>query len=220
MAVWHRPPAARLGVSVIVPVYHELSNGNTYRFLQDFARQDADWRTFEVVLLVNNTPQDAAQHDAAFVDNLRALQLGDYINTPWRAAHPPAFVLEAWAALIPEVRRTSAQLRFLNCSSTGMARNMGCIRNQGILLAVSHFETLGVDGLIANLDADTAIPEHYISQLVYCAALPHMAVLAALTRSPNPIIRILSATASAEIPTLSSTRPLKDLSVWQNTGHR
>ena len=72
-------------------------------------------------------------------------------------------------------------------------------------MAVSHFETLGVDGLIANLDADTAIPEHYISQLVYFAALPHMAILAALTRSPNPIIRMLSATASAEIPTLSST---------------
>ena len=51
MAVWHRPPDARLGVSVIVPVYHELSNGNIYRFLQDFARQDADWRTFEVVFV-------------------------------------------------------------------------------------------------------------------------------------------------------------------------
>ena len=111
-------------------------------------------------------------------------------------AHPPAFVPDAWAALLPEVRRTSAQLHFLDCSSTGMARNMGCIRNQGILLAVSHFETLGVDGLIANLDADTAIPEHYISQLAYMFPSPRNHIKQASLSQPmlreKPIVQAIS----------------------------
>jgi len=174
---FNRLPDPRLQVSVIVPVYQELSNGNIYRLLQSFAKQDADPRTFEIVFVVNNTPQNAKEKTAAFLDNQKTLCLGRYLNSDNRHFNQPDFVPDAFYDLLQEVRHKDLYLYFLDRSSAGMERNMGRIRNQGILPVISRFEAIGVDGFIANLDADTEVPYNYIRQLLYFSRLPHIKVV-------------------------------------------
>lgn len=169
------PPSSNLAVSVIVPVYNELGNGNIFNLLESFANQDADLSSFELILIINNSYDATQSKTEGYLDNQKALELGRYIADGSDALLPAWFEeLSDYArGVVSDVKRKGLSVHFLDRSTRGLPGvieaakiRIGSIRNIGIYRAIDRFDTVGRDGFIANLDADTVVPTNYISSLI------------------------------------------------------
>ncbi|RJP58662.1 MAG: glycosyltransferase [Candidatus Auribacter fodinae] len=169
------PPNKELAVSVVVPVYNEVQNGNIFAQIESFIQQDADPKTFELIYIVNNSFDEAMAKSEGFEDNQRLLALGAYLNAP-QGTPPPAFFSEfsdRQRSIINEAKQKGLAIHFIDRSQRGLPGivekhgiRIGTLRNIGIFTSISRFESLSRNGFIANLDADTTIPTDYVSRLM------------------------------------------------------
>ncbi len=160
-----RPPAKEMKVSVVVPVFKEFKNGNIFKLLESFTRQQGvQTNEFEIVFVVNNTPEAAKEKTDAFEDNQTLLRLKKYFDAPQNNPIPD-FVTEEDRKLLRLLADEKMNVRVVDKSTFGMAKKIGAIRNIGGNQAASRFEEIGFDGFISILDADCTISENYIKRL-------------------------------------------------------
>ena len=168
-------PSKDLAVSVVVPVYDELHNGNILTQIESFINQDADPQSFELIFIVNNSFDDAQDKTPAFEDNQQLLEIGKYLNAPQGTPQPEFFknLSAREQSIIAEAKRTGLNIHFLDRSTQGVPGvvekhgvRIGTLRNIGVFTAIDRFESIERNGFIANLDADTTAPNDYISRLI------------------------------------------------------
>ncbi|MCB1195164.1 glycosyltransferase family 2 protein [bacterium] len=169
------PPSENLKVSVVIPVYNELANGNIFDLLESFLQQDTDTSQFEIILVVNNSFDDSRTQSNGFLDNQRLIELVRYFSIP-SGERAPVFInelSERQRQIIEDVRNKKLAVHVLDRSTNGLpgiveqsAIRIGTIRNIGVYKAIDRFETIGQNGFIANLDADTSVPADYIARLI------------------------------------------------------
>lgn len=154
-----------VGVSVVVPVFRELDNGNFFRMLECFTQQTANTKNFEIVMVINNTPEVSRNRGhPAFVENQRTLELAYYVAR--QSSLPPSYFYELpnWQQeIIFRARKCGLQLQVIDKSTRGMIKQIGTIRDVGVQRVI---RTHGDDRIISMFDADTIVPKDYIENLL------------------------------------------------------
>lgn len=155
------PPA----VSVVIPVYRELENGNLFRLLEGFACQSSDTDRFELIFVVNNKPEIAGRRDnPVFVENQKTLLLLQYLAGD--VGEIPKFTrsLPQWQRRIFRLTKARGiRCRVIDLSTEGIARVIGRIRDIG---ARDVLKRWGTDGIIAMLDADVTVGPDYVERIL------------------------------------------------------
>ncbi len=165
-------PNPELQVSVVCPVFDEFSKGTFIRFLLSFARQNADASLFELIFVVQNTPEQLKAQSDEYEDNQKTIELIYWLRG-WKQnldPRPPDFFrklnsLEKQA--VWEIAEKKLNIQVIDLSSSGFEVHMGRIRNIGVFPATQRAKKLNRDIFIANMDADALVPKDYISTLVY-----------------------------------------------------
>ena len=127
-------------VSVIVPVYRELANGNLPRLMEILRGQTLSPKRLEVVLVVNNSVISASQADSVFAENQATLLWLHQNDFPFK-------------------------LKIVDLSSKGVERNMGFLRQVGAQAALDQEVALDQHVLVF-MDADTAFRSDHLARLV------------------------------------------------------
>ena len=130
-------------ISIVVPVYRELKNGNLARLLKNIAGQAPTGAFVRLIAVVNNTHQIAAQND-----------------------HP---TLEENRRTVRWLQKVKPLLNFdleIVDETTGFERNMGKLRNRGLFRAIAMANIEPARHLIINFDADGTFPENYFQDLL------------------------------------------------------
>ncbi len=181
-----QPPHKELAVSIVVPVYNELKNGNIFEQISSFVQQEADPKTFELIFIVNNSLDDARNKTSEFEDNQRLLHLGAYLNAPLGTPQPAFFddFTAEQRAIIEEAKQKGLAIHFIDRSTNGVPGiveqhgiRIGTLRNIGIYAAIDRFDSLSRNGFIANLDADTTVPVDYVTRLISYSAQDNVDVI-------------------------------------------
>lgn len=109
-------------LSVVVPIYRELENGNFYRLIASFARQTAPISSFDLLFVVNNTPEIAADktnsiylenqrttQDRAREDGYDAATRAEQLKTVSEDSRPPRHFLDPRRTLLGKYSRHGLQ---------------------------------------------------------------------------------------------------------------
>lgn len=126
-------------ISVVVPIYRELDNGNIKRLVHNLSRQVLDPKKFQLVVVVNNSPSDAGDlHSSVYLENQRTLEY---------------------------LRRVSAEfeIQIVDHSTKGIEKNMGLIRQKGFEVAVATAQVRDDEHVIVQMDGDTYMPDNYLA---------------------------------------------------------
>lgn len=125
-------------ISVVVPIYRELRNGNLAQFLESLGAQKLDPDLFEVVFVVNNNKSIAAQ-----------------LNHPTRIENQDT---------IRFLRQYKApfKVRTLDLASEGIETNMGILRHLGVQEALRYSPDDKSKHVIVHMDADTIFDAQFL----------------------------------------------------------
>lgn len=159
-------------LSVIVPVYRELDNGNLFRLLESFANQGLPSKNFRLIFVVNNTPEVAADPENPIrVENRRTLAVLNALADP--SLSIPSFVYRLDPPIrdkIVELKRTIARtgmrIGVLDHSTRGIEKNIGNIRHLGYQYALQNANVSPDRHVIAMMDADAVVPSEYVENLL------------------------------------------------------
>lgn len=126
----------------IVPIYSEYYNGNIFRLLKSLNNQEFDTEKFEIVFIVNNSPETSQdQNNPILIENLRSIKFLRSLKTKFRI-----YVMDE--------------------SSRGIARNMGILRQKASDFAIQkNFGIHPDQHILIHLDADTVIQSNFLSKL-------------------------------------------------------
>jgi hypothetical protein len=67
-------------ICIVVPIYGEYKNGNVFRLLESFTKQSISPSQYELICLVNNTPDVAKTQPDGYTENQLTLAIGRYLN--------------------------------------------------------------------------------------------------------------------------------------------
>lgn len=165
------PASVRL--IVVVPVYKEYANGNIFRLMESFTKQTAPLNTFELLLVVNNTPEAVAAQTPGYVENQQTIALGRYFEGKNTL---PTGLTEYQAQVVTKAKsrgresdgRTGLPIYFVDLSSQGLEKNIGRLRDIGVQEAMRRFAANGQagEGIVAQLDADTVVEPQYVEKIL------------------------------------------------------
>lgn len=158
-------PNRSMRLSIIVPIYGEYENGNVFRLIESFTKQSAPPESYEIMCLVNNTPEAARTESNGYRENQLTLAIGRYLN----GSGPLPDSLNKYRRIVLEkAKERSITLHMVDFSTTGIERNIGRIRDIGLKEATHRFQVngQGEDGLIAQLDADTVVEPRYVEKIL------------------------------------------------------
>ena len=183
-------------VSVVVPMYRELGNGNLIHLLKNFSDQGASPQQFELVVLVNNTPEVAQDREnpsreektlpsgkvisvnspqSIWQENQQTLQLLRYVAGDLPKSPEVLASLPQWQQdVIQRAKRKGIRLVIHDLATEGVERNMGVIRDEGVQAALKRHESRGASHIIAMLDADTRVNDGYIENIAAHFADPKL----------------------------------------------
>lgn len=74
-------PSKEMKLSIIVPVCAEFSNGYIFRFIESFTKQSVSSNLYEIIFLVNNSPEDARLKSTVYQENQIILSVGQYLKS-------------------------------------------------------------------------------------------------------------------------------------------
>ena len=146
-------------ISIIIPVYSELSNGNINRLLKNLSELDTDSLPKEIevqfVFIVNNTKstsEEIKDENKKTVDLLNQRLINEY----------PTEI-----RLLDTLKSKGIQLIIIDRVYPGFQeRKIGVIRNLGFQKAMETASNRdSTQHFIANLDADTTIPRNYLTAI-------------------------------------------------------
>lgn len=181
-------PSTRL--SIIVPVAYEYDSGIWMRFLDSLVSQSSVPSTFEVLMLVNNTPE--AVGTPIWTDNRKIISTVQYLNGTLTleqlkqrlAEDPSGEGLSAYDIdVLARVRQRGIRLHIIDYTD-GIVRNIGLLRDIGAQEAIRRFEknSHGNSGVVAMMDVDAILPPDYVEKIVsYYDADPNAKTLFAFT---------------------------------------
>lgn len=158
-------------ISVILPVYRELKNGNIFRILKAFANQSISYQNYELVIVVNNSPNIARPGNPIFEENQQTLQALKYVNGTLQTL-PEKFVSTLSAEqrkILWVARNKKLNIHTIDLSSsippqgiTYPGRNMAAFRNIGIQNVFQRFPE--EDRILMLFDADTWIDRLFLEK--------------------------------------------------------
>lgn len=130
-----------LKLSIVVPVYRELYNGNIARMLNSLGRQSLTEIPFEVVFVVNNSPDIASrsQHPI-FVENMRSIE-------------------------VLKKAKTKFGIKVIDRVQTGIERNMGVLRRIGVRAAIESSGVPHDQHIVVQMDADTVYKSEFLQRV-------------------------------------------------------
>ncbi len=153
-------------ISVVVPVYRELENGNIARYLESFTAQGAHAKQFELVMIVNNTPEAVAENSPVFQENQRTIQLLKYAGRETNT--PPDFFssLPRWQQeVVQRARAKELNIKIVDLSTAGIEKSMGVIRDTGVQKTLESHKDIEENHIFAMMDADTLVNPGYIENI-------------------------------------------------------
>lgn len=129
-------------ITLVVPVYRELKNGNLRNLLVNLRSQDVDPRRIHLILIVNNSPALARLSD-----------------------HPITRENQETLERLRGIQRSLPfSVEVIDLATLGVETNMGRIRQVGVSHALrSQIEPS--EHVIVNMDADTQFDRSYLSRL-------------------------------------------------------
>ncbi len=156
-------PSTRL--TIVVPVYAEYTNGNIFRLIESLNKQKAPSEAYDVLFLVNNTPEAAQNRAEEFHENQQTLALERYLKKEGPA---PEGLNEYRQSVLDQAREKNIQMHFVDLSTNGYEKNIGKIRDLGLTEAINRFESnkQEEEGIIAQLDADTVLETKYVEKIL------------------------------------------------------
>ncbi len=148
-------------VAFVVPVYDE-STDRIQRMLDSLAHQDVPLGQLEVILAVNNGPDDGSETwRRAFAANQRVLGM----EVVRKGYHPDS----GFPAMIPDGSRMAVHA--IDLSSPGseiLECNVGKARRVALNETVSRFARRGVNGTVVHTDADCWFDEFsFVSKVLW-----------------------------------------------------
>lgn len=158
------PPSPELKVSCIIPVFDEYENGNIFRFLESFTKQNAPVEDYELIFVVNNRVDDAQENSRVYQDNQKTLQVESYLKSKGIL---PEGLNEYQAKILKKVKEMRMAVHMLDLTQ-GVERNMGLIFDIGYQQAISRFDqatTRKKRGAISMLAADVLVSHDYIQKI-------------------------------------------------------
>jgi hypothetical protein len=158
-------PNQLMRLCVVVPMYAEYENGNVFRLIESFTKQSAPPESYEVICLVNNTPDAVRTRSNGYVENQLTLAIGKYING---GGALPEGLNDYRRGALEKAKEKGIVLHMVDFSTTGVERNIGKIRDIGLEEATRRFQTngQGQEGLVAQMDADTIVEPHYVEKIL------------------------------------------------------
>lgn len=154
-------------VSVVTPVYRELDNGNLARILRSFTEQSAHPSAFELVFVVNQKPEIAADPaNPANVENRRTLALLRWLASP-TAPEPPevAQLPPDGAAAFRAAKARKLRVAVVDLATAGAPTHLGELRQAGVDQALKN-RPKDDKRLVAWMDGDTVVSPTYVENLV------------------------------------------------------
>ncbi|MGE0764723.1 MAG: hypothetical protein AB7N80_15720 [Bdellovibrionales bacterium] len=128
-------------ISLVIPTYHELDNGNVMRILQTARRQTLPHHLLELVFVVNNSPAIAGNpNHPILIENLKTLALLKNIKADFR-------------------------IRVLDLATQGIETNMGILRQKGSELAIRESGLPAEQHVVMHMDADTVFQDDFLQRL-------------------------------------------------------
>lgn len=159
-------PGQAMRLSVVVPMYAEYENGNVFRLLESFTKQSVSPEQYEIICLVNNTPDAARTRSSGYRENQDTLAINCYL----KGDKPlPEGLNDYRKTVLEEAKEKGIALHMIDFSTTGIERNIGRIRDIGLKEATHRFKVngQGADGLVAQLDADTIVEPRYVEKILH-----------------------------------------------------
>jgi len=129
-------------ISILIPIYRELENGNLQKLANRLAAQTLDPKFFQVVFVVNNSVEAARLHHSVFAENQRSL---------------------AW--LRRESRRWPFASVIVDRSSEGIETNMGVLRQISAEAALQGADVDRDQHVLWFMDADTGFAPDHLARL-------------------------------------------------------
>ncbi|MES3037271.1 MAG: hypothetical protein V4736_05120 [Bdellovibrionota bacterium] len=156
-------------LSVVVPVYRELDNGNILRLLESATEQTAALDKIELVFVVNNTPEIARTPSSPiYNENQRTIQLLRYLSGETHSI--PRFVSNLPSperAMIAKLKNKNINITTIDLSTKGIERNIGIIRDEGVQTILRRNQSVAQEGIISMMDADTVLPPKYAEEIIF-----------------------------------------------------
>lgn len=152
-------------LAIVVPVYAEYDNGNIFRLIDSFSRQSVATNQFEVVCVVNNSPDVAQKQTNAFLENQDTLDLEDVL----KGTKPiPEGLSDYRREVLERARDKGLVVHMIDLSSQGIEKNIGRIRDIGLQEVSRRFQQNGQGemGIVAQLDADTVVEPRYVQKVL------------------------------------------------------
>ena len=149
----------RSTLSVVVPVFKELHNGNLRRLLSEISQLDVlslpKGTNIQLVLVVNNTK--SVNPETRSENRLTVNILNQKTSTHHQSE----------LASLEKIKRNGISVTVVDRVSPGFSiRRIGFVRNLGVETALKlASKTSKENHFIANLDADTSIPQNYLTQI-------------------------------------------------------
>ena len=160
-----KEPSPAMKLSIVVPTFAEYENGNIFRLIESFTKQSAPPETYEILCLVNNTPEAARAHSKGYQENQMTLALTKYLQDGGKL---PAGLNAYRKTVLEKAREKGIVFHVVDFSSGGIEKNIGKIRDIGVTEATRRFRAngRGKEGLIAQLDADTVVEPRYVEKIL------------------------------------------------------
>lgn len=156
-----------LKVSVVVAVSCELENGNIFRLLRSYLQQSSNPVNFELVFVVNNTPEIREREPVRYQENQDTVAILQYLEGVLTTEPEYIAKLPSWQKeTIREIKEKELNIVCVDHSTEGMERNMSVIRNAGVK---SVSERNGIDKynrVVHMMDADVILPNNCIEEII------------------------------------------------------
>lgn len=154
-------PKRDLKVIYVIPIRGEVDNGNFFLQLKDFTRQRVVGKDeFEVIYVRNNKPEDIITQNQFYRENVTILSAIEYIQgssdvIPAGLEYWQVQILQSARANKLRAQTIATPTKFL--SDTDVDHNIESSRVLGENQAVERLRSVGIDGAIVMMDADTRI---------------------------------------------------------------